>query len=615
MTTPSFIVTELLEATYRGSAIVGLLLVLRWAFRKHVPAWVVSSGWLVAASVWLLPLALPVGWSPLPGVNEVTLFGPTSQEPSDLASVAAPSAPAAVNQNSNVARPIAQSDVAKEHAQGVDPYAVVLGVWLSVGGVLVALRIINTAIHNRRVLRASLPADPRLADAMRQVAAAQKWPPLPIVISSAATSPALFGIRCPRILFPPHLADRLSDAELRWVLLHELAHYMRKDLWSLSLLQWAAALHWFNPLAWLALRLGRIDTEVACDELVLRRSAQAAPEDYGAALLKVLGSQPPAAFVAASLGIVEDKRQLASRLTSIMDFRRLGLLRAASSVAALGALAVVGFTQEQTPRKPETSVEATAATPLRATPTIPRSSDFEASRAKAIAWEENVKLDLRAVGEVGGVPVAVVDIEGSPVVVTVSSGIHALSVEPFDSHATQLVVRTRTGKERVLKLEDPRPIEFPDVRSAPLLTPEAVQRRYEVVRHSSVPAAIVLSWKKLDRAGKEVILMNYLRTGEVIQIFDSPGGISTTSGFLFSEQLQAIKRGQRDRFLASLTPEQREKFGSGGAAAVRFTESQVEIQKQLARAKEAAARRDEVLATLSPVQRQLYEEWMGQSPK
>ncbi len=420
MTTPSFIVTELLEATYRGSAIVGLVLVLRWAFRKHVPAWVVSTGWLVAASVWLLPMAVPVGWSPLPGVNEVPLFGPTSQEPGDLASAAAPSAPAAVNQNPNLARPIAQSDLAKEHAPGVDPYAVFLGIWLSVGGVLVVLRIINTAIHKRRVLRASFPADPRLVGAMRLVAEEQKWSPLPIVISSAVTSPALFGIRCPQILFPPHLADRLSDAELRWVLLHELAHYQRKDLWSLSFLQWAAALHWFNPLAWLALRLGRMDTEVACDELVLRRSAQSAPDDYGAALLKVLGSQPAAAFVAASLGIVEDKRQLASRLTSIMDFRRLGLLRAASSVAALGALTVVGFTQEQTPRTPETSVEASAATSLRATPTIAMPALFavaaDATTSMAGHWQGSthvivkwcdqsellVSLDIHSDGSVTG---------------------------------------------------------------------------------------------------------------------------------------------------------------------------------------------------------------------
>lgn len=70
------------------------------------------------------------------------------------------------------------------------------------------------------------------------------------------SGPALVGLMYPRLLLPPCVVDQFAWRELRHVILHELVHLKRRDIlvnYIVSLLQ---AVHWFNPLVWLA--AGRI---------------------------------------------------------------------------------------------------------------------------------------------------------------------------------------------------------------------------------------------------------------------------------------------------------------------------------------------------------------------
>lgn len=50
---------------------------------------------------------------------------------------------------------------------------------------------------------------------------------------------------------------------------HELMHWKRKDPWVNGWMGVVAAIHWFNPLVWMAMRRIRQDQEAACDAGVL----------------------------------------------------------------------------------------------------------------------------------------------------------------------------------------------------------------------------------------------------------------------------------------------------------------------------------------------------------
>ena len=135
-----------------------------------------------------------------------------------------------------------------------------------------------------------------------------------LLVGPPDVGPALVGALRPRLLLPAEVTDGLSPAELRLVILHELAHLRRLDIpvnWLVSLL---LALHWFNPLMWLVARRMRADRELACDEAVMQSASAGADGSqsscgYGPTLLKLLESPPaptrrPFAAVAAAAGVL-----------------------------------------------------------------------------------------------------------------------------------------------------------------------------------------------------------------------------------------------------------------------------------------------------------------------
>ncbi|MEO7272853.1 MAG: M56 family metallopeptidase [Vicinamibacterales bacterium] len=84
----------------------------------------------------------------------------------------------------------------------------------------------------------------------------------------------------------PRLADGWSDARLRAVLLHELAHVQRGDWPALMLAEGLRAVDWMNPLTWIAARRLRAESELACDDLVLSSGLPA--HEYAAHLLAMV---------------------------------------------------------------------------------------------------------------------------------------------------------------------------------------------------------------------------------------------------------------------------------------------------------------------------------------
>lgn len=133
-----------------------------------------------------------------------------------------------------------------------------------------------------------------------------------VMISQRGQGPLLTGLRSPRILIPEE-ALSWQRCELEAALLHELAHLQRRDQWVAPLLAAARALHWFNPLAWYAVRQVAVEREQCCDDWVLRRTT--VPEEYTRALLR--GGLPNRS--AAAVSMVAPRSRLLSRVRRVLS--------------------------------------------------------------------------------------------------------------------------------------------------------------------------------------------------------------------------------------------------------------------------------------------------------
>jgi beta-lactamase regulating signal transducer with metallopeptidase domain len=133
--------------------------------------------------------------------------------------------------------------------------------------------------------------------------------------------PSATGLLRRTVLLPDE-AVGWTEEQRRLVLLHELAHFRRADLWTDALGRLACALHWFNPFAWLLHRQLAVEREYACDALVVERGAQ--PRDYAMVLWQMATASRRRPVSAAAYLAMASPRigKLEQRVRRILDSRR-----------------------------------------------------------------------------------------------------------------------------------------------------------------------------------------------------------------------------------------------------------------------------------------------------
>lgn len=318
--------TPLIEASLRGALLIGILVLLRPPLRRFIGSPWLCSLWLVVLVRLLLPGSIQSSWS-------VFNWWPETK-------------------NAQIDRGPIEARVAVLPAKGIDsttPLSTATNVaaspskgqWLIVAwavGVaatlsMLCLRILKTArmarskrtAHHANLLQAfdSIPSEIRRNVTLQQV--------------DDLDVPALVGLWRPQIWMPNSWLETMSVEELRHVLLHELGHARRGDLWVQWLFAVVQCVHWFNPAVWLAARVAQTDRELACDAWVLRRADLREPEQYGATLVKaaqLLRSRwhlPPAAITMAM-----SKGSLFSRVRSIGQFQPIAGWRAVLGSVGVG---------------------------------------------------------------------------------------------------------------------------------------------------------------------------------------------------------------------------------------------------------------------------------------
>lgn len=172
-------------------------------------------------------------------------------------------------------------------------------------------------------------------------------------ITPTAMSPAVCGLFRPVILLPQSLIEKLTARQIRAVLLHELIHLRRQDVWvncAQTLLQ---IVYWWHPLLWFAnARVRRVREEAVDDAVMCALNSEA--EIYAPTLLEVakLAFARPLASLGL-VGILESRSVLRHRIERLLNFttpRRAGV--SVVSLACLAAFTALAVPMGEPPAQP-----------------------------------------------------------------------------------------------------------------------------------------------------------------------------------------------------------------------------------------------------------------------
>ncbi|MDD5458602.1 MAG: M56 family metallopeptidase [Phycisphaerae bacterium] len=197
--------------------------------------------------------------------------------------------------------------------------AVVFLGWL-VGVVILSVLLVQRFLFVKSLIAQTEPASERLQDTLnqcRQQVGIKRN--IELRLSKNMLSPAACGLLNPVILMPAALLENLSREKLRAVLVHELAHIKRGDLWVNFLQTVLQIAYFYNPLLWLGNSVIRGIREKAVDEMVLAKLGDEA-KNYSTTLIdiaEIAFSKPH--FSLRLVGVVESKKALASRIKHILS--------------------------------------------------------------------------------------------------------------------------------------------------------------------------------------------------------------------------------------------------------------------------------------------------------
>ena len=183
-------------------------------------------------------------------------------------------------------------------------------------------RVLLATFQLRRLRAHASPVDMNLwsADMRCLIEEAQKSRPVLVLVSDRLEVPTAIGFRKPAVILPAWMLESTPAEELKYILLHELAHLSRRDDWTNLAQKVLKALLFFLPSVWWIERRLSLDREMACDDAVLVHSGT--PAGYAECLAHVAERSFLRKQIALAQAAVGRVRQLTERVTRILDPER-----------------------------------------------------------------------------------------------------------------------------------------------------------------------------------------------------------------------------------------------------------------------------------------------------
>ena len=308
---------KLVNLSISASWLILAVLVLRVVLKK-APKWVMPLLWGVVALRLVCLFSIESALSLIPSAETIPseivteTREPVLYEQATLDIVTNPTLPSAAEVPVGVSRQQAQVDF--------NIYSVL---WLAGMAALLVHALVSAGKLKRKLATAVLLRDN-------------------IYESEFVDSPFVFGVVKPNIYLPMHM----DEGTAAYVIAHERAHLARRDHWWKVLGYLVLALHWFNPLVWVAYILFCRDIELACDEKVVKGLDGAARADYSQALLSC--AAPKRAVAACPLAFGEGNIKM--RVKSALHYKKPAFWVAAAAVLAVVIVAVCFLTNPKSER-------------------------------------------------------------------------------------------------------------------------------------------------------------------------------------------------------------------------------------------------------------------------
>ncbi|MBR5136671.1 MAG: M56 family metallopeptidase [Clostridia bacterium] len=399
---------KVVELSLAAAGLVVAILVLRLLLRRKAPRWVMCALWVLVAIRLVCPFTIESVLSMQPDIEDIA-SSITETLPSQNTDVNGNQGSSNTGNNATIIKPGSSSGTTNpdnnsttvkpgdstmvnpevEHEVNPDNSIDWLNVFTMVWVVGMCV-MVGYAIGTVLVLRMSLTESTVMAKGIRQ--------------NGSMDSPFVLGVFRPTIYLPYSLSREDRD----FVIAHERTHIRRGDhLWK-PLGFVLLAIHWFNPLLWVAYVILCRDIEAACDEKAISQYSKEERQAYSLALLNCSCKRKRISACPVAFGEVGVKE----RIKSVMNYKKSSLWIVIIAVLAGVVVAVTFLTSppkwaDKNPTPTPTATASPVPTPT-AEPTVtptPTPANYDVPKLEMSLYVEEdgyVHVSLKNAGNTKG---------------------------------------------------------------------------------------------------------------------------------------------------------------------------------------------------------------------
>ena len=316
----ALIYNYLIEANIMASIAILLMIPLRKLFRKQLGNSAICFGWLLVAIRLLCPLSLPN-----PFIREIR---PAFLSDETIRPIAGQIKVRLVDAIGDVGRLFWQAGNKEGYSRmqaaavGVDynGYPQTIAWIILIGAACVLLWFGFSNIRFRKKLRAGRIEEISggLKEMYLNMCKERKVRPVPVYFTDPVPGACLVGVFRPFIVLPVITAPE----DVKNVLTHEICHLKNRDhIWNI-LRMLCCAIHWFNPLVWLAASMSRTDSELRCDDRVTEAMDEQERKDYANVLVYAAARKSMPGIGVMATGMTMTGKRLKNRVLGVIQNRK-----------------------------------------------------------------------------------------------------------------------------------------------------------------------------------------------------------------------------------------------------------------------------------------------------
>lgn len=278
---------ELLNMSYIGSIVIGVVLLLRILLKK-LPKKFSYVLWIVPLVRLMIPFSIESVLSLIP-VNPEPI-------PIDIGYAVKPEINTGV---ANVDYSVNNMLPVPEIVASINP----LQILISIGAIIWFVVMMGMIIYG---VLSYYKFKKQLIDST--------WIEGNIYCSSSIDTPFVIGIAKPKIYLP----NSVLKSEQGYILLHEQTHIKRFDHVFRCIAYITLCTHWFNPLVWLSFYLSGKDMEMSCDESVISELGGNVKKEYSQSLLNFTTKKAKLSMSPLAFGEGDTK----GRVKNVLNFKK-----------------------------------------------------------------------------------------------------------------------------------------------------------------------------------------------------------------------------------------------------------------------------------------------------